>query len=117
MTYVKNKRPKKKPAKRNWLKILPIAAIPILVVVTCLVKGKFFESTNTGVEESNDVPLFPSRAEAKEHCPHDTVVWLNTAGGDYNFNGKRWYSNATQGVYVCKKEAEEMSKKVPEGKI
>ena len=50
-------------------------------------------------------PLFQTEAAAKQHCPADTVVWLNTETGVYHFKGQRWYGATKQGAYECQKEA------------
>ena len=49
---------------------------------------------------------FQSEQGAKAHCPHDTVVWVNTKSGVYHFKGQRWYGNTNQGAYLCRKEAD-----------
>jgi hypothetical protein len=49
---------------------------------------------------------FHSELEAKQHCPNDTVVWVNTKTGVYHLKGERWYGATKEGVYVCRKEAD-----------
>ena len=49
---------------------------------------------------------YDTQAEAQQHCPTDTVVWLNTNSGIYHFQGERWYGNTEEGDYVCKKQAD-----------
>jgi hypothetical protein len=49
---------------------------------------------------------FQFEAEAKQHCPADTVVWLNVPTRVYHFKGMRWYGNTKSGAYVCRKEAD-----------
>jgi hypothetical protein len=51
--------------------------------------------------------LFPSEEEAQQHCPDDSVVWLNTNSGIYHLRGERWYGKTKEGAYVCKKEADD----------
>ena len=48
---------------------------------------------------------FATAQSAQRHCPHDTVVWLNTRSGIYHYAGERWYGNTKYGAYVCEKEA------------
>ena len=50
--------------------------------------------------------LFSTEQVAQQHCPTDTVVWLNTKSGVYHFKGQRWYAATKQGAFVCKKEAD-----------
>jgi len=55
---------------------------------------------------SSDLPMFAAEDAAQKHCPHDTVVWLNTSSGIYHLKGERWYGRTKHGAYVCKKEAD-----------
>lgn len=43
---------------------------------------------------------------AKDHCPTDTVVWVNTRSHIYNSSDERWYGRTKGGAFVCKLEAE-----------
>jgi len=49
---------------------------------------------------------FHSEQEAKQHCPSDTVVWVNLKTKVYHFKGERWYGPTKDGAYVCRKEAD-----------
>ncbi len=49
--------------------------------------------------------LYNSPSVAHQHCPHDNVVWLNTATGIYHFDGERWYGRTKHGAFVCQREA------------
>ncbi len=48
---------------------------------------------------------FPTEAAAQQHCPKDTVVWLNLPTKIWHYKGQRWYGNTKHGAYVCEKEA------------
>ena len=48
---------------------------------------------------------FESEQQAKQHCPNDTVVWVNTKTGVYHFKGQRWFGNTREGAFECIKEA------------
>jgi hypothetical protein len=48
---------------------------------------------------------FPTEAQAQQHCPADTVVWLNLPTGIYHAKGQRWYGQTKSGAYVCRTEA------------
>jgi hypothetical protein len=48
---------------------------------------------------------FTSETEAQQHCPKDTVVWLNVSSMIWHYKGQRWYGNTKHGAYVCVKEA------------
>jgi hypothetical protein len=47
---------------------------------------------------------FPTEAEAKAHCPGDTVVWANTKSKIYHFSGHRDYGSTKAGAYMCEKD-------------
>jgi hypothetical protein len=48
---------------------------------------------------------FGSEAAAQQHCPRDTVVWLNLPTMIWHYKGQRWYGQTKDGAYVCMKEA------------
>jgi len=54
---------------------------------------------------AQSAPQFQSEQEAKQHCPKDTVVWVNTKTGVYHFKGQRWYGNTNDGAYECRGDA------------
>jgi hypothetical protein len=55
---------------------------------------------------TGSLQLFATEDAAQQHCPRDTVVWLNTNSGIYHEKGMRWYGNTRHGAYVCRKEAD-----------
>ena len=48
---------------------------------------------------------FNTEVQAQQHCPSDTVVWLNLPSMIWHYKGQRWYGNTKHGAYVCEKEA------------
>jgi hypothetical protein len=50
--------------------------------------------------------LFQTQDAAQQHCPSDTVVWLNTRSDIYHFQGERYYGNTEREAYVCEAEAD-----------
>lgn len=48
--------------------------------------------------------LFATEAEAKSHCPSDTVVWANLKSNIYHFSGAHNYGNTKSGAYMCEKD-------------
>jgi hypothetical protein len=44
---------------------------------------------------------FSSEAEAKAHCPSDTVVWASLRSKIYPFSGTRYYGTTEYGAYMC----------------
>jgi hypothetical protein len=57
------------------------------------------EPASTGAGE------FTTEAEAKGHCPSDTVVWVNTKSHKYHYAGHRSYGTTKQGAYMCEADA------------
>jgi hypothetical protein len=51
--------------------------------------------------------LFQNEQTARQHCPSDTVVWLNLPSGIYHFKGQRWYGRTKSGAYACQREADQ----------
>jgi hypothetical protein len=47
---------------------------------------------------------FTTEAEAKTHCPSDTVVWANTRSRIYHYASSRIYGHTKMGAYMCEKE-------------
>lgn len=47
---------------------------------------------------------FQSEQAAQQHCPNDTVVWLNLRSGNIHSKGMKWYGKTRGGAYVCKQE-------------
>jgi hypothetical protein len=43
---------------------------------------------------------------AQNHCPTDAVVWVDGSSQFYNSSEERWYGRTTNGVFVCKHDAE-----------
>jgi hypothetical protein len=48
---------------------------------------------------------FDSEVQAQQHCPKDTVVWLNLPTMIWHTKGERWYGLTKNGAYVCRGEA------------
>jgi hypothetical protein len=47
---------------------------------------------------------FATEAQAKSHCPSDTVVWANLNSKIYHFSGTHNYGNTKSGAYMCESE-------------
>ena len=48
---------------------------------------------------------FTDEAKAQQHCPRDTVVWLNLPTMIWHYKGQRWYARTQHGSFACEKEA------------
>jgi hypothetical protein len=49
---------------------------------------------------------FASDAQARAHCPTDTVVWVNARSRVYHFAGTHNYGHTKEGAYMCEADAE-----------
>jgi hypothetical protein len=58
------------------------------------------------VAQTAPLATFSNELQAQQHCPADTVVWVNLPSGIYHFKGERWYGNTRSGAYVCQREAD-----------
>ena len=63
--------------------------------------------TMVGARHAHAIPLTPFRyeAQAKAHCPADTVVWLNFRKRTYYSKGQQRYARGLDGSFVCRSEA------------
>jgi hypothetical protein len=48
---------------------------------------------------------FSTEAQAKSHCPSDTVVWATLKSGIYHFAGTRYYGTTKNGAYMCEADS------------
>ena len=55
--------------------------------------------------DTSQVPQFKTEPAAQEHCPGDTVVWLNTYSGIWHYKGAKYWMNTKYGAFVCEQEA------------
>jgi hypothetical protein len=44
---------------------------------------------------------FSTEAQAKSHCPSDTVVWANLQSKVYHYSSNKNYGNTKSGAYMC----------------
>ena len=49
---------------------------------------------------------FRTQQQAQEHCPKDTVVWVDPQSGEYYLNTSQSYGHVGTGRYACRREAE-----------
>ena len=49
---------------------------------------------------------FRTEQQAQEHCPKDTVVWVDPQSGTYFLKESASYGRAGAGRYACRSEAE-----------
>ena len=66
-----------------------------------------FAGTALALSPSAPLSTFPSETQAQQHCPGETVVWLNFPTGVYHYKGQRWYGTTVPGAFVCRSEADQ----------
>jgi len=49
--------------------------------------------------------LFRYQDQAQQHCPADTVVWLDFKKRNYYLSGQKLYGSSFHGSFVCLQEA------------
>ena len=79
---------------KSKMKIMPSAAFAALLIIA---------PTSQALAQTQ----FPTEQQAQQHCPSDTVVWVNLPTGIYHFKGERWYGRTKSGAFVCQKEADQ----------
>jgi hypothetical protein len=62
--------------------------------------------SNPSANTPSDQTTFDNPGDAQQHCPNDTVVWVNTRSGIYHMPGQRWYGNTEEGDYMCQQDAD-----------
>jgi hypothetical protein len=87
-------------------------ALASLLVVFCVAAvaasavGAYQAHSNSSSIGNKGLQSFSTEQLAKQHCPSDTVVWLNLNTRVYHFKGEHLYGNTKNGAYVCQKEAD-----------
>jgi hypothetical protein len=61
---------------------------------------------STADAEAQGLGLFRLKLQAQQHCPNDTVVWLDLKRRIYYVQGQRQYGRGRTAVFVCRKEAQ-----------
>ena len=68
----------------------------------------FFTALVAAVQSSNapaQLGLFQTEVQAQQHCPNDTVVWLDPRKRVFYVAGQRLYARGRTGTFACQKEA------------
>jgi hypothetical protein len=101
----------RKPTLNQTKQILATLLVVLFVAILIAPAISAVEThhSNKGLQTFNTEQL------AKQHCPTDTVVWLNLKSGIYHYKGQRWYGNTKSGAYVCQKEADQAGDRATRG--
>jgi hypothetical protein len=50
--------------------------------------------------------VFRTEQQAKDHCPDDTIVWVDPQSATYSLKANASSGGAGRGRYACRREAE-----------
>jgi hypothetical protein len=78
------------------------AAVPPAVTPAAAPAGKPAPTAASAPTGANE---FAAEAQAKAHCPSDTVVWANLDSKVYHFSGNKNFGTTKEGAYMCEKDA------------
>jgi hypothetical protein len=59
----------------------------------------------TSDAKAQGLGLFRTQGQAQQHCPKDTVVWLDLKKRIYYLQGQRQYGRGRAAVFACRNEA------------
>ena len=101
----------KKPTFNQTNKLLALLLVILFVAILTApsISADETHHSNKGLQTFNTEQL------AKQHCPTDTVVWLNLPTDIYHYKGQHWYGNTKSGAYVCQKEADQAGDRATRG--
>jgi hypothetical protein len=81
------------------------------LISALLVLVAFFAGVPAAAESLAPSQRFQFELWAQNHCPTDTVVWVDNRSQVYNTSEERWYGR-TIGAFVCKRDAEKAGYRV-----
>lgn len=55
---------------------------------------------------AGSLSIYTEEDQAQQHCPHDSIVWLDLPRRVYYLKGQRPYGHGKTGAYACKSEAD-----------
>jgi hypothetical protein len=70
-----------------------------MLLITALV------TTSHASRASAQLGLFQTEMQAQQHCPNDTVVWLDLHKRIYYMKGQQLYAQGRTGIFACREEA------------
>jgi hypothetical protein len=83
---------------RGWKKTPEWALSTLIPMLTIL--------SITSATSASSLTTFTDEPAAKQHCPKDTVVWLDLSTQTYFTKGEFCYGRTKTGEYVCENEAQ-----------
>jgi hypothetical protein len=80
----------------HFARSLGFLLIMVAVALSCAVCG----------QSPPVLTAFRTELQAQQHCPSDTVVWVDPQSGMYQLKGHGSYGSSDAGRYACRGEAE-----------
>lgn len=71
----------------------------------------YFSGLAVALSPAAPLSIFPIEIQAQQHCPSETIVWLNLPSGVYHYKGERWYGRTKNGAFVCRAEADRVGER------
>ncbi len=71
----------------------------------CLLGTLLMVTKAENAEAQGPLSLFRSSVQAHQHCPNDTVVWLDLQRRIYYVQGQRQYGRGRTATFMCREEA------------
>ncbi|HZT86780.1 MAG TPA: hypothetical protein VFA12_02350 [Stellaceae bacterium] len=84
-------------------RFVSVAAAAALLVSASASFAAQHPSTPTPSASANE---FKTQAEAKSHCPSDTVVWVNTRTHVYHAESSPQFGHTKHGAFMCRADAD-----------
>lgn len=56
-------------------------------------------------DASAQLSLFRTEMQARQHCPNDSVVWIDPRRRIFYVEGQRRYAQGSTGIFGCREEA------------
>jgi hypothetical protein len=83
----------------------PSALASLQLRFLCLLGTLLMVTKAENAEAHGPLSLFRSAVQAHQHCPNDTVVWLDLQRRIYYVQGQRQYGRGRTATFVCREEA------------
>lgn len=83
----------------------PAAAKTAVAPSSAPTSQKAAKPAATAALASTGTNEFSAEAQARTHCPTDTVIWANLKSRIYHFSGSKDYGTTKEGAYMCEKDA------------
>jgi len=90
---------------KRVLSVMRRSTLKNLLFGICLVAIPLILTATEAARAQGPLTLFQIAAQAQQHCPNDTVVWLDLKRRVYYLPGQRQYGRGRTALFVCRDEA------------